>query len=354
MTKIPTQNRYPDRAGYTVLNTDTNQLEVFSDGKFGPVGAVPFDHDIDIYVGPGGDFETPDEALDYIQYLVPKHFHFQKLDSTEPRGQYLTQQPQINLIFKTNYVFKSPFVIHYRFMPWVNIMQEDINIPLIVTLENQIITNRQVSTIIIYNSYLNSLSLNLKNECTHINPIYVQGILLEYGSQIRIIPNIIADNFNVGLLIQGRSLIRDIEQFNFSNMIHYGIYSSSGSWIQIASNLPSYANNIRTTDSSLGAVLCANENGHIHVYRTSATIDNCDSLFYPTRNGTIFTHSKSFFNVSNTTYLIRIDNTGTIDITEPIKKGANVTNNIYPTDLIENTFDPRGWVRAPNGLTISA
>ncbi len=37
MAIIPIQNRYTDRAGYTVLNTDTNQLEVFSDGSFKPI-----------------------------------------------------------------------------------------------------------------------------------------------------------------------------------------------------------------------------------------------------------------------------------------------------------------------------
>ena len=40
MARIPTQNRYPDRAGYTVLNTDTNQLEVFSDGHFVPISVL--------------------------------------------------------------------------------------------------------------------------------------------------------------------------------------------------------------------------------------------------------------------------------------------------------------------------
>ena len=34
MAIIPTQNKYPDRAGYLGLNTNTNELEVFSDGKF--------------------------------------------------------------------------------------------------------------------------------------------------------------------------------------------------------------------------------------------------------------------------------------------------------------------------------
>ena len=34
MARIPTQNRYPDRAGYLTFNTDTNEVEVFSDGTY--------------------------------------------------------------------------------------------------------------------------------------------------------------------------------------------------------------------------------------------------------------------------------------------------------------------------------
>lgn len=34
MAIIPTQSKYPDRAGYLELDTNTNELEVFSDGKF--------------------------------------------------------------------------------------------------------------------------------------------------------------------------------------------------------------------------------------------------------------------------------------------------------------------------------
>lgn len=34
MARIPTQSKYPDRAGYLTLNTDTNEVEVFSDGTF--------------------------------------------------------------------------------------------------------------------------------------------------------------------------------------------------------------------------------------------------------------------------------------------------------------------------------
>ncbi len=34
MAKIPIQTKWPDKAGFVVLNTETNQLEIVSDGEY--------------------------------------------------------------------------------------------------------------------------------------------------------------------------------------------------------------------------------------------------------------------------------------------------------------------------------
>ena len=120
MAKIPI-NKYPNQAGYTVLNTGTNQLEVFSDGIFKPIGGVPeLENSIDIYVGPGGDYATVNEAFAYINSIKPKL-------ST---SYWTDDAPTINLIFKTGYIHSSTII--NQFMPWLTITQEDINTPLIV------------------------------------------------------------------------------------------------------------------------------------------------------------------------------------------------------------------------------
>ena len=101
------------------------------------------------------------------------------------------------------------------------------------------------------------------------------------------------------------------------------------------------------------AAFCAIESGHIHIYKGNHTFDNCNSIFYPINFGTIFIHSDAIINVSNASSIVKIEEGGMFHTSSPIEKGINVTTDIEPTDLIVNTFDPRGWVRAPNGLTIS-
>lgn len=40
MALIPINHKYPDQAGYTVLNTDTGRIETFSDGSFKVVSGI--------------------------------------------------------------------------------------------------------------------------------------------------------------------------------------------------------------------------------------------------------------------------------------------------------------------------
>ena len=353
MAKIPV-SKYPNQAGYMQFDTNNNRVEVFSDGKFGPVGAVPFDHDIDIYVGPGGDFDNPDDALDYIQYLQPKHFRFKNFLRDESRSIVLYKNPQINLIFKTGYVFENPFVLENKFMPWLNITQEDLNIPLSVTLLNQPSDPQYpVNAVTIYNSHIRSFSLNLLNQATHLDQVNVEGIVVGQGSVVQRVPYIKAEHFSIGLISQTGAHVNRVIEYHMNDMFYYGFYSASpGSIIFFINDrdimYPSSMTNIGL------AAFCTMENGHLHLYRGDHTIDKCHHAFRCAQNGTIFIHSDTTINVSNLATIIRIDQSGMFDTYSPITKGNNIRHDIYPTDLTVNTFDPRGWVRADPSLTKQA
>ena len=135
-----------------------------------------------------------------------------------------------------------------------------------------------------------------------------------------------------------------------NDMYYYGFYSASPGSIIFFINDRDIMYPSSMTNIGLSA-FCTMENGHLHIYRGDHTIDNCRQAFQSSRNGTIFIHSDTTINVSNLTSIIRIDQSGMFDTYSPITKGKNITNDIYPTDLTVNTFDPRGWVRAHPSLT---
>lgn len=351
MAKIPV-SKYPNQAGYMQFDTNNNRVEVFSDGKFGPVGAVPFDHDINIYVGPGGDFDNPDDALDYIQYLQPKHFHFTRFLETESRTNSLYQNPQINLIFKTGYVFENPFIIENKFMPWLNITQEDLNTPLIVTLSNQTTpAPAEINAITIYSSRIRSFSLNLLNQSSHS---YVNGVVAIHGSFVQYIPYIKLDHFQCGITGQTSTLYR-MHEYHITNCKDYAFYISGFSFITFVTEpYQTFTSSCSNADSKALAAFCAYEGGFIHFYNGTHNIDNCTSALYAGNSGRIYIHANVNINVSNTTNVVRIWGGGMLHADKSIKKGVNVTNDIYPTDLIVNTFDPRGWVTTTKpSLTMS-
>ena len=61
MAKIPV-SKYPNQAGYLQFDTDTNQLEVFSDGTYKPVGPELLQ---------GGDYELLLDPVSYTHLTLP-------------------------------------------------------------------------------------------------------------------------------------------------------------------------------------------------------------------------------------------------------------------------------------------
>ncbi|MBD3829679.1 MAG: hypothetical protein IE890_04240 [Arcobacter sp.] len=70
MGKIPVQYHFNDRAGYIQFDTETNKLEVKSDGEFieiNSAGGIPPGTDTILTVGSTGDYATIEDAIDYLQ-----------------------------------------------------------------------------------------------------------------------------------------------------------------------------------------------------------------------------------------------------------------------------------------------
>ena len=349
MARIPTQNRYPDRAGYTVLNTDTNQLEVFSDGTFKPivgtVGAIPFDHNIHIYVGPGGDFEDHIQALDYIQHLRPK---FTTIISHRPNWWGRTRQltPFVELIFKENYIFKSPMNFTNCYYPWLHIRQENINIPLNVTMETQ-----NPGTILGYapiisldKSIIGEINLNL-NYIGNISQSLINGLYLQDSILYECYFSI--NNILNGISIDTNSIISYLGNLNVTNFYRSGLSMEYNSFV-LASGPIDIQNDIKPSADSYGIFV---NSGIFKRYSSSNTrINNVKYGLFLKSHAQMWIYTLTPINIANTDYAIYLNDFSQLNLLEPITIGPNVTNIIYPSDLQPNVFDYRGIIIAPKGI----
>ena len=344
MARIPTQNKYPDRAGYTVLNTDTNQLEVFSDGKFGTVGAIPFDHDIHIYVGPGGDFEDHIQALDYIQHLRPKFTTI--ISHRQHRGRTDELTPSLYLKFKENYIFKSPMNFTDCYYPWLYIEQQNMNIPLNVTMETQNPdTIKHFAPIIsLDRAIIGGIKLNL-NYIGNISPSLISGLYLDNSFLYEC--NFSINNIQRGLMLDNNSFISYLTKLNVTNFtfsgltIQYNSFAWSGGHINIQ-------NDIKPSGDSRGIFI---NSGILKTYSaTNTIINNVKHGLYLAAHGQMWVHANHQINIDNTNCAIHFSSFSQLDLMEPITIGPNVTNIIHPSDLQPNVFDCRGIIVAPKGL----
>lgn len=334
MAMIPIQSKYPDRAGYTVLNTDTNQLEVFSDGKFGPVGAIPYNKTFQIFVGPNGDFETIDEAFNYIEHIKPHR---------NPNTIYY-----LRIIFKKGFVFTKPMVLYGEYMPYLQFMQEDIDTPLEATLENY--NETFPKAILFFNlSIIDYINLNLHYSGTIRPPTVIDGIQV-LNSKIRKV-NLKISNVSTALCVTDQSTISYLSSLEATQLYTYGIYSAYGSFVHVNSSANLNFSDIGITYPNTVAAAFGANTGFIKVYaNVTCNIDNCVTGLQVLREGQIEIHQSTNINISNCTYGLRNLDYGSFYIHEPIHFGPNVTNKVYPTTFKANQFNANGILYAYNGI----
>ena len=351
MAIIPIQNKYPDRAGYLGLNTDTNQLEVFSDGTYKPVGEPfsIFTENIDITVGPGGDFTDVNEALAYIQYLQPK---FRTVTMVKQQGFHdrFNLDLQINLIFKEGYTFTNTIVIENRYIPYLNITQENLDVPLQINLTNDIPV-----AIGLFNSHIGNVTLNVENindihRC--ITPLHlVSSSIEELRFEVK--------NVEVGIYLSHSSVIREIRKFVSNQIYDYAIYLCYNCYAMV------HASNSITSFTDNGITYPGNQNASA-VWLTTSTlywyhsginptiIDQSKRAFSVSKNSTLILSGNARFNISNiqkSVFHLNPVNGGSISVVNPITLGENVESIISPSDILVNTYNSNGTISARSTLT---
>lgn len=347
MAIIPIQNQYPDRAGYLGLDTDRNTVEVFSDGKFGTVGAIPVDRYIPIYVGPGGDFEDHIQALDYIQHLRPKFKTIISHNLFRGRTHNLTHY--VELIFKENYIFKSPMNFTNCYYPWLRIKQENIDIPLNVTMETQNPDkiNSFAPIISLDQSLIGRIYLNL-NYIGNISQSLIRGMYLQ--NSILYECKFSANNMRGGISLDVNSIISALQELNVTNFTYSGLSLQYNSFV-FASGPINIQNDIKPSGDSYGIFV---NSGILKVYSSANTIiNNVKYGLYLSIHALMGIGTNTPFNIANADYAIYFAEFSQLDLFKPITIGPNVTNIIYPSDLQPNVFDYRGIIIAPNGIQIT-
>ena len=436
MARIPTQNRYPDRAGYTVLNTDTNQLEVFSDGTFKPIevsyiqsntlanwqasnpvlalgeagyiidtnefvigdGQTTFnnlkrflnesqiattsrngfmskddksklettstnlnnhigstdghpiatttsngfmstldkqkldnmvatsyiENSIDVYVGPGGDYATVDEAFSYINSIKPKL-------ST---SYWVDDAPTINLIFKTGYTFTQRISIINQFMPWLTITQEDINTPLNVNF------TEYAGVINLFKSVIGEINLNLYNPNSYTTALALQVMDNCYIDKV----SLTAENMRTGITMRN-SEIRLINKLVLNKIGDYGLVMMYNSYAQVLADAILSINDVGQTNPGYGIAIHVNES-NLRLYRaTNYSITNAKRALNIMEQGQIII-TEGTLNIDNCDYGIYFSFNGgkIVYSTADISFGTGVTTNWYPTSIVKNTWNSSGII----------
>lgn len=439
MARIPLNNRYPNTAGYAVLNTDTNQLEVFSDGTFKPIeggsGGISYiqsntlanwqasnpvlalgeagyiidtnefvigdgqttfnnlkrflnesqiattsrngfmskddksklettstnlnnhigstdghpiatttnngfmtaldkqkldnmvapsyiENAINVYVGPGGDYATVNEAFAYINSIKPKL-------STS-----YWPAPTINLIFKTGYTFTQRIPIFNQFMPWLTITQEDINTPLNVNF------TEYAGVINLFKSVIGLINLNLYNPNSYTTALALQIMDNSYIDKV----SLTAENMRTGITMRN-SEIRSIDKLVLNKIGDYGLLLMYNCFAQVKADAILSINDVGQTNAGYGIAIHVNES-NLRLYRaTNYSITNAKRALNIMEQGQIII-SEGTLNIDNCDYGIYFSFNGgkIVYTTADISFGTGVTTNWYPTSIVKNTWNHRGII----------
>ena len=323
MARIPI-SKYPNQAGYTVLNTDTNTLEVLSDGIYKPIGGEPeFENSINIYVGPGGDYATVDEAFSYINSIKPKLSTSNWVDA-----------PTINLIFKTGYTFTQRIPIFNQFMPWLTITQEDINTPLNVNF------TEYAGVINLFKSVIGEINLNLYNPNSYKTALALQVSSNSYIDKV----SLTAENMRTGITMRN-SEIRHINKLVLNKMSDYGLVMMYNCYAQVTADVTLLINDVGRTNAGLGYAIHVNDS-NLRLYRaTNYSINNAKRALNIMEQGQIII-SEGTLNIDNCDYGIYFTSNGgkIVYSTANISFGTGVTTNWYPTSIVKNTWNSSGII----------
>lgn len=137
MAIITIQNKYPDRAGYLGLNTNTNELEVFSDGKFKAV--TENNEYFNIYKNSKLLFESTTDSYAGAQILTDLSNMRQYIYARKGSGHIVSpaQVSLINLMTKQETILRdgtvsptkwyaSTFVFYHNNLPYSFLLTRDV------------------------------------------------------------------------------------------------------------------------------------------------------------------------------------------------------------------------------------
>ena len=311
-------------------------------GGGGGGGTLKFETPITITVGPGGDYATAAEAFTYLETIEPKFMN-----------EYIGEEPQATLVFKTGYIFTEATSVYItnKYMPWLNITQEDIYTPLEVSFE------RQNAAINIVSSTIGEIKLNLTNTGLPLNPI---GILAIDGSFIKYV-YFEAFNMKVGISMRN-SIIKSIVRLVLTEIGDYGLYMTRNSIATLRAHAHVDLDDIGKTNfgdgiafyvensilnisepanysyngipegpSSGGEDLYSINNavvaisivqqGKVLIANDDLEIDNCDIgiMFYENGGQIVYTNANIIF-------------------------GSGMGRQFFPDDITPNTWDSRGII----------
>ncbi len=363
MAKIPI-NKFPNQAGYLQFDTNNNRLEINSDGSYKPIAATPFDHNIDIYVGPGGDFTDINEALAYIQYLQPK-FRTVTEVTKNPTGHYFDQfhlDLQINLIFKEGYVFTHPIVFENVYAPWLNITQENLDIPLEINIPYNPDIDNTLIAIGMFQSRLRDITLNVKNtNLTNLlmTPLYmVNSTLNELRLEVQ--------DVQTAIYMSHNSIIKEIKHFVANRIRSYAIYLCYNSYTMVRIEPPTNEFNISdvgiTHPNYDASAICLTES-NIQIYANSTApthyINNVNYAFRLRGQSQLTLHhtlEMEIDNVNTGIFYASNDwgyvNAGTVSLSNPLKVGTNIVANTAPLIISPNTFNKNLLILTAGDLTV--
>jgi len=320
-----------------------------------------FSENIDITVGPGGDFTDVNEALAYIQYLQPK-FRTVTEVTRSPTGHGFDQfhlDLQINLIFKEGYVFTHPIVFENVYAPWLNITQENLNVPLEINIPYDSITDNTLIAIGMFQSHLRNITLNLQNTNLTdllLTPLYmVNSTLNEVSLEVQ--------DVQIGIYMSHNSVIKEIKHFVANKIKTYPLYLCYNCYAMIRIEPETNAfniNDVGTThpsDPYSSSAICLTESKLIFYSRDLSLIhyiDTVTSVFTLRGLSQLFLRYATVFNINNVTEAIfRANGTasGSVSIYTPLRVGTNISEVYIPTDIVPNAYNKKMLISAMTDVT---
>ncbi len=337
MPRIPI-NKYPNQAGYTVLNTDTNQLEVFSDGTYKPVGPEPEllqggDYEllldpnpITITVGPGKDFEYLDEA---VWNVYKQNIWDSPYISTANRSFY--GKKLFKIIIASDFVFDKDYRFYNMFLPNLEITQEDYTIPLMVRVP--------LALTLGYGTVFRRIQLNLEGDPAYSVPVV--GIYFDYFSTAKEV-QISAKRFESAISLRYGSKVFSLIIDNATQLKLRALLLMFNCYAHVT--VAHISDVGRTLPDSNGAAFLVNQSDLRIYYGQNTIIDNVVTAFRIQEQGRIVI-SEGNLTISNATNGIHFPFNGGSLIAKPATiTYTNVTNKIKPTTIIPNEWSPDGIV----------